>query len=431
VAAIMFVSFSSHANAGLLDQIGNWFSKVFDDLYPMSLWPEEGSADYRSQRSRLKRAYPPGGAKTKPAKEDAQTDPKPDSEEDRAAREKEQSSVLATLKDRISISSANVARSMQSSLHRRRQATLRLHDRRWMLLQSTDREVGSFEGDVGVDGEYVPSSVFGSPLKREAVHQGEHALVDYQFSPSLNVGASLSYFNDRTALENRGKVDLDSWQAAVYALLNDGGPSWLAGDLSIGRASLKSNRNMLLTLTQNAQLSSQNFKGSSHALSIGARVLGGYDFDFGAIKSGPFAGLNYSRSRIDKFQEEFSGAPIRDLGLTMEFGEQNSESLEASLGWRMRGEMYMPGGLVLVPYAKVELVNELADGRPDELDLKNDFGRLHTVNLGSSDKSFGRAQVGGRLAITPQIGVYLELNSRFEHAEGRQNTYSTGLNWRF
>lgn len=319
-----------------------------------------------------------------------------------------------------------VARNMQDNLQRQHQAMVRLHDRRWLTLQAAAREVGSFDGEIGMDGEYTPDSGFDSPLNRDARRLGVHALGDYQLTSSLNIGASLSYLNGRDKLEQRGKLDSDTWQAAVYALLNDGGPSWLAGDVSAGHTRFEAKRNLLIQANGGPVLLNQQLSGNTDALTLGARVLGGYDFDFGAIKSGPFAGLDYSHSRIDKFHEK------QNLRTALAYEEQSFDSLEASLGWRVRGAVALPYGLSLLPYGDIAWVKELADGRLDDLQLTaRADGQARTAKLGSVDKSFGRAQIGSQLAITPQLGVYAEVNSRLGHAEGSQTGYSLGVQWMF
>ncbi|SEC83690.1 outer membrane autotransporter barrel domain-containing protein [Pseudomonas proteolytica] len=319
-----------------------------------------------------------------------------------------------------------VARNMQDNLQRQHQAMVRLHDRRWLTLQSASREVGTFDGEIGVDGEYNPDSGFDTAPNPEARRLGLHALGDYQLSSSLNIGASLSYLNGRDKLEHRGKLESDTWQAAVYALLNDGGPTWLAGDLSVGHSSFDSKRNLVIQANGGPVLLDQQLTGETDALSLGARLLGGYDFDLGAIKTGPFAGLDYSHSRIDKFHEK------QNLRTALEYEEQSFDSLEASLGWRMRGAVALPYGLSLMPYGDIAWVKELADGRLDDLDLTaRADGQVRTARLGSVDKSFGRAQVGSQLAITPQLGVYAEVNGRLGHAEGSQTGYSLGVQWMF
>ncbi|WP_034010103.1 autotransporter domain-containing protein, partial [Pseudomonas aeruginosa] len=64
-----------------------------------------------------------------------------------------------------------------------------------------------------------------------------------------------------------------------------------------------------------------------------ARLEGGYDFSFGELRSGPLAGLDYMRYRIDDFREDEA------LRTALGYEKQDYDSLEASLGWRLRGEL--------------------------------------------------------------------------------------------
>jgi len=315
-----------------------------------------------------------------------------------------------------------VARAMQDSLQLQHQAQVNLLDRRWLTLQSATREAGTFDGEIGIDGEYTADS---GPF-HEGRRLGLHALGDYQLTPSLTLGASLSYLNGRDKLEHGGKLDNDSWQAAIYALLNDGGPAWLAGDLSAGHSSFDSKRNLLIQANGGPVLLSQKLTGETDALSLGARVIGGYDFDVGPIKSGPFAGLDYSHYRIDKFHEK------QELRTALTYEEQSFDSLQASLGWRVRGSFDLPAGMSLQPYGDIAWVREMGDGGLDDILLTSlADGKAREAKLGSVDKSFGRAQVGSQLAITPQLGLYAEINGRLGNDEGSQTGYSLGAQWLF
>lgn len=323
-------------------------------------------------------------------------------------------------------SAGAMARDQQDSLQRMHQAQVRLHDRRWLNLQALSREVGTFDGEIGVDGEYSPDSGFDKAPNPEAQRMGVHALGDYQISSALNVGASLSYQKGRDDLEHGGKVDNDTWQLGVYALLNDGGPQWLAGDVNVGHTRFDTRRNLIIQANGGPVLLSQRLSGDTDAITWGARVLGGYDFDLGTLKSGPFAGLDYSHYRIDKFHED------ENLRTAQRYEEQKFDSLEASAGWRVRGNVDLPHAMNLMPYGNIAWVKELGDGRLENIDLVSKAdGAVRRAELGSVDTSFARAQLGAQLALTPALGIYAEVNSRLAHSEGSQTGYSIGAQWMF
>jgi len=319
-----------------------------------------------------------------------------------------------------------VARNMQDNLQRQHQTLASLHERRWLTLQSMSREAGSFDGEIGADGEIAPDQGFDEAPNPEARRFGLHMLGDYQLSDSLNLGASLSYQNGRDDLEHRGKLDNDTWLAGVYALLNDGGPAWLAGDLSLGHASFDSDRHLQIQSEGGPVLLDQELSGDTSALFWSARVEGGYDFTFGELRSGPFAGLDYSHYRIDSFHEREA------LRTALGYEDQTFDSLEASLGWRLRGSLALGNGMQLQPYGSVALVKELGDGRLEDIDLVSRAdGQVRVAELGGVDKRFGRAQLGSRLLVNPMFAVFAEANSRFGHSEGSQTGYSLGVSLQF
>ncbi|MEE1920680.1 autotransporter domain-containing protein [Pseudomonas sp. 148P] len=319
-----------------------------------------------------------------------------------------------------------LARQMEDQLQRQHQAMTRLHDRRWLGLLGSERAVGSFDGEVGVEGEVSPDSGFEAPDNPESKRVGVHLLGDYRLNERASVGASLSFERSRDKLDHGGRVEGDTWQVGVFALLNDGGPAWLAGELSAGHTRFDTHRSVFIQANGGPVLLDQRLDGDTSALFWGARVDGGYDFEFGGLKTGPVAGLDHVHYRIDDFSED------QDLRTALGFEKQDYDALEANLGWRLHGLFALGGGMAVKPYASVRWVRELADGRLDDIDLTSRAdGRVRVAGMGEVDKSFGRAQLGAQLMVTEQLGVFAEANSRFAHDEGNQAGYSLGVQWMF
>lgn len=284
-----------------------------------------------------------------------------------------------------------MARQMEDQLQRQHQALTRLHDRRWLSLLDASRAVGSFDGEVGVEGEVSPDSGFDAPGNPESKRVGVYGVGDYRLNEALTVGASLSFQRSRDSLDHGGRIEGDAWQAGLFALLNDGGPQWLAGELSAGHTRFDSKRSVYIQASNGPVLLDQRLSGDTSAWFWGARVDGGYDFSFGALKTGPVAGLDYMHYRIDDFHEDES------LRTALGYEKQNYDALEASLGWRLHGSVGLGANMALQPYASVRWVRELADGRLDEIDLtSNADGRVRVADMGSVDKDFGRAQLGAQ-----------------------------------
>ena len=319
-----------------------------------------------------------------------------------------------------------LARQMEDQLQRQHQALTRLHDRRWLTLLGSNRPVGSFDGEVGAEGEVSPDSGFDMPGNPESRRAGVHLLGDYRYSEALTLGGSLAFQRSRDKLDHGGRIEGDTWQLGLFGLYNDGGPEWLAGELNLGHTRYDSKRSVYLQAAGGPVLLDQRLSGDTSAWSWGARLEGGYDFSFGELRSGPLAGLDYMHYRIDDFREDEA------LRTALGYEKQDYDSLEASLGWRLRGELALGARMRLQPYASLRWVRELADGRLDDMDLTSrGDGRVRVADMGGVDKDFGRAQLGAQLAITEQLGVFAEANSRFAHSEGNQAGYSLGVNWQF
>ena len=80
-----------------------------------------------------------------------------------------------------------MARQMEDQLQRQHQAMTRLHDRRWLGLLGSARAVGSFDGEVGVEGEVSPDSGFDMAGNPESKRIGVHVLGDYRLSDAVTV----------------------------------------------------------------------------------------------------------------------------------------------------------------------------------------------------------------------------------------------------
>lgn len=319
-----------------------------------------------------------------------------------------------------------MARQMEDQLQRQHLALTRLHDRRWLTLLGSSRPVGSFDGAVGVEGETTPESGFDMPGDPRSHRAGVNLLGDYRASEAVTVGGSLSFQRSRDNLDHGARLEAETWQLGLYGLFNDGGPAWLGGELSAGYADFDSKRSVYLKANNGPVLLDQRIDGDTNAWFWGARVDGGYDFDIAGIKTGPQGGLDFVHYKIDDFNED------DDLRTALGYEKQDYDSVEASLGWGLRGELPLGNRMAVQPYASVRWVKELADGRLDDIALTAlGDGRTRNADLGDVDKDFGRAQVGALLAVTEQLGVFAEANSRFAHSEGSQASYSLGVQWQF
>jgi uncharacterized protein YhjY with autotransporter beta-barrel domain len=323
-------------------------------------------------------------------------------------------------------SSGALARAMEDNLRSQHETLTRLHDRHWLGLQIAPLLIGQFSGSVSIEGEYQPEHGFDVDPSQRSKRATAYAIGDYRANDWLTLGGSLSIQRGKDDLERSGEVRNETWQAGLYGLVNNGGPLWAAGELSAGHTRFDTDRSVFIRANGGPVLLNQTLSGDTKAHFWGARILGGYDMPLGQLKTGPQVGLDYMRYHINDFDEDSSRRTA------MSFDNQSYDSIQASLGWRIYGNLPMSRSMAIQPYANLAWVEEIGNGREDQLAVASrGDNRVRTAALESVDKHFARAQVGAQWAITPEIGVYAEVNSRLGHTEGSQTGYSLGAQWRF
>ncbi|WP_339651608.1 autotransporter domain-containing protein [Halopseudomonas pelagia] len=319
-------------------------------------------------------------------------------------------------------SGASLARDMQDNLVRQHQTLTQLHDRRWLSLLGGAREVGSFDGAVGIEGEVQPSGGFDQSAIERGRHAAAYILADYQFTEALNLGVSLSYQRAKDERDYGGDLQNKTWQAGIYAQLHDGGPTWLNAELSVGRSDLESTRALHIQADGGPVLLSQRFDGETDASFYGARLLGGYDFNLGQVRVGPMVGADYTRYSVDSFSEK------GDLRTALDYGSEKFDSIELSLGARAFGAVALSKGMLLQPYASLVWVEEVGDGLSDSFQFvsRGDGLVRGAEGLPGADKHFARVKVGAQLAVSANFGVFAETTARAAHDDGDQSGYAVG-----
>ncbi|MBM7345255.1 autotransporter outer membrane beta-barrel domain-containing protein [Pantoea coffeiphila] len=323
-------------------------------------------------------------------------------------------------------SAGQLQRVVEESLRRQHQSLNDLHDGRRQLLSLQPREAGTWGGAVGIEGQSTPADGFDTVPQGRAQNTMAYALVDYQFNDRAVLGSSLSYQRNKDKLERDGSVKGDTWQLGVYGQLTFDNPLWLTGDLSAGRASLDTRRSVYIESGDGLALLDHTLNGHTNANFYGGRVNGGYDFTFAQLRTGPFAGLDYTHYSVDGFSDR------EDLRTAVDYQKQDFNSLEASLGWKISSSFSVAQHQTLLPYAHLSWVRELSDGVNDQFSIRDRAeGGLRSVSIGAPDKSFGRGGVGVQWLMGDNLSLYTDVSSRFANSDGAQTQYTVGGAFRF
>jgi len=156
------------------------------------------------------------------------------------------------------------------------------------------------------------------------------------------LGAAINLSRGDTEMRTgTGSLESDALQFGAYANWSNGN-AFIEAYGGIGRVELDISRTAVIDETQASP--------EGETIIAGAQV--GYLFDVGQLKIGPVAGLSYAKAEIEAYTE--TGDPV----LTLNVGDQEDDSLVASLGAELNGSFDM-GGATVSPFLTASAKHEL------------------------------------------------------------------------
>lgn len=301
-------------------------------------------------------------------------------------------------------------------------------DRQILALLDAPRGIGELSFGAWVEGGYGDEGGFDDDLAIGDVVSGRAGLhADYQLDALVNLGVDLQAARSRDGLEPTGSTRSSSVALGFSALYGGGGAApWVLGTVSGGVGTLSGTRALIMTTGLGATILDQRFDWSSNSTSVGARLQGGHDFDLGGVLAGPVVGLDYARYEIQGYDEN-SG-----LRTALIFDDVSFDSIEATAGLRLRGTLALGEGFVLSPYGSLVYVQELGDGRPEDVTIAaRADGAARKVDFAEADDSYGRLRVGSRLSLAEGVTSFVEVGARIGHDDGSETGVTGGIGLSF
>jgi outer membrane lipase/esterase len=163
--------------------------------------------------------------------------------------------------------------------------------------------------------------------------------------------------------------------------------------------------------------------GKADGSHYGAGLTGGWWFDFGGLRTGPFANLDWQKVKINGYNEGGNDATA------MWFGRQQRKALIGTLGWRLQGNWQVHKA-VLSPFV------ELAWNHDSKADQRMVTAGLNSLN-GSfemagfiPDKSWATADIGVS-AKFDNIMTWFGYSGRFADNSQKYNSLNLGFKFAF
>ncbi|MBY0455380.1 MAG: autotransporter outer membrane beta-barrel domain-containing protein [Burkholderiaceae bacterium] len=210
----------------------------------------------------------------------------------------------------------------------------------------------------------------------------------FWLNPQTKLGLAFQYTDSHsTVKDGLGSVHAKGYQIGAFGSFSDAG-YYLDAIGNVGRVDFSADR----------------FGGASRVYSDSkgwhytGRAQGGYFFENGGLRFGPFASASYSKGTADGYQE--NGSTL----LTQVIDKQTRERISASLGGAFHFNDTL-AGYPVSSYLKAEVVRDLGRGSNDVLQSRFSFSPqmvMTPLNDNTAD-TYGRVSAGVNVALRKDV----------------------------
>lgn len=237
---------------------------------------------------------------------------------------------------------------------------------------------------------------------------------DVRINDNLSTGLALGVGQHTADFSGGGGYKLQDISGLGYLTYHAGG-GYVGGYASFGQSNFKDiERRLTIGAAQRTE------SGKADGSHLGGGLTGGWWFDFGSLRTGPFANVEWQSVKISGYTESGNDSSA------MWFGRQQRDALVATAGWRLQGH-WQVGSTVLSPYAEVAWNRDSkADPRAVTAGLNSMNGTFALTGF-IPDKSWGTADVGLSAQLTPSISSWIGYSGRFGDNSQKYNSVNVGM----
>jgi outer membrane lipase/esterase len=238
--------------------------------------------------------------------------------------------------------------------------------------------------------------------------------VDVHANDYISAGAALGIGEHYADVSGGGGYDLQAITGLGYLTWHDGGAyAGVYGDF--GQASY-TNINRVFMVGDYRTHEAGKTDGSY----MGLGLHGGYWFDVGSFKTGPYANFEYQNIRIDGYSESGNDATA------MWFGRQERNALISTLGWRLQGH-WQYNSMDLSPFVELGWNHDSRASTDMVTAGLNSLNGSFEMAGFTPDKNWGSANVGLMTQFTPNLSGWIAYNGHFSDNSQRYNAINLGM----
>ncbi len=242
--------------------------------------------------------------------------------------------------------------------------------------------------------------------------------VDVRASDNISAGIALGVGQSNADTVGGGGYKLQDISGLGYVTYHQGG-GYVGGYADFGQSNFSDiNRRIQIGAA------SRNESGKADGSHLGGGLTGGWWFDAGSLRTGPFANLEWQTVKINGYSEDGNDSTA------MWFGRQQRNALIGTLGWRVQGH-WQAGNTMLSPYA------EIAWNHDSKAQARSVTAGLNSMNGSFAlpgyvpDKTWGSANLGVSAQFNPRFSGWFGYSGRFGDSSQKYNSVNLGLKYAF
>ncbi|GLQ47290.1 lipase/esterase [Dyella lipolytica] len=241
---------------------------------------------------------------------------------------------------------------------------------------------------------------------------------DVRASDSISAGVALGIGEHYADVSGGGGYDLQAISGLGYLTWHSGG-AYVGTYGDFGQASYTDINRVFQVGNYRTHES-----GKTDGSYLGMGLHGGYLFDVGGFKTGPFANFEYQNIKINGYSESGNDATA------MWFGRQERNALISTLGWRLQGHWQFHD-MDLSPYAELGWNHDSRASTDMVTAGLNSMNGSFEMAGFTPDKNWGSANAGVMAQIMPNVSGWIAYNGHFADNSQRYNSINLGVKFGF
>jgi outer membrane lipase/esterase len=241
---------------------------------------------------------------------------------------------------------------------------------------------------------------------------------DVHATDYISAGAALGIGEHYADVSGGGGYDLQALTGLGYLTWHTGSAyAGVYGDF--GQASY-TNVNRVFMLGNYRTHESGKTDGSY----VGLGLHGGYWFDVGSLKTGPFANFEYQNIKINGYSESGNDATA------MWFGRQQRNAVISTLGWRLQGH-WQYDQMDMGPYVELGWNHDSRASTDMVTAGLNSMNGSFEMAGFTPDKNWGSANVGLTAQFSQNLSGWIAYSGHFADNSQRSNGVNLGVKYGF